>query len=179
MTFRTLSDALIDIPLSAGGYISLILGSALCGSAAFLCWAERERKSQPSQPRTRAGDPGVDPGVNPHSSVQQREYHGLGLSGVCMGLTPFTSLLMPIAKVKVIGAVDMPLWLVSAAYFLFDSANLDNKDSQIGHAAHIGGAILERPIICTRTKSSLRWRRYRGEDSAVMVVRGSRLFIES
>lgn len=38
MTFRTLSDALIDIPLSAGGYISLRLGSALCGSAAFLCW---------------------------------------------------------------------------------------------------------------------------------------------
>lgn len=61
MTFRTLSDALIDIPLSAGGYISLILGSALCGSAAFLCGAERERKSQPSQPRTRAGDPGGDP----------------------------------------------------------------------------------------------------------------------
>ena len=58
-----------------------------------------------------------------------------------MGLTPFTSLLMPTAKVRVIGAVDMPLWLVSAAYFLFDSANLDNKDSQIGHAAHIGGAI--------------------------------------
>lgn len=59
-----------------------------------------------------------------------------------MGPTPFTALLMPSAKARVIGAVDnMPLWLVSAAYFLFDSANLDKKGSQIGHAAHIGGAI--------------------------------------
>ncbi|KAF2717863.1 hypothetical protein K431DRAFT_232181 [Polychaeton citri CBS 116435] len=63
----------------------------------------------------------------------------LGASGAVMAFGVTASCLMPRAPIMVF-FVPMPLWAATAGYIAFDLYSLESADN-IGHAAHLGGAL--------------------------------------
>lgn len=68
------------------------------------------------------------------------ELQALGLSGVVMGLIAALSLAAPTAKFDVARKQSLPAWLLMALYIFYDSSRLNDLNSEVGHAAHLGGA---------------------------------------
>jgi membrane associated rhomboid family serine protease len=66
---------------------------------------------------------------------------GLGFSGAVMGITSVAACLNPTATVLIYGIVPMPLWALTLGYAFYDGYYLNEKNSQIGHAGHLGGMV--------------------------------------
>jgi len=98
---------------------TLIVGSALAGSAAFL-----------SHDKTAVSVGG-----------RQVERSGLGFSGVVSGVATALALLHPYQRMLLMGVVPVPLWLLGIGYVAYDSYAMENPDSTVAHDAHLGGAI--------------------------------------
>lgn len=56
-----------------------------------------------------------------------------------MGLTSVAACLAPHAKFQIYGIIPVPLWGLCAAYGLYDGYYLNDNNSRIGHAGHLGG----------------------------------------
>jgi membrane associated rhomboid family serine protease len=71
-----------------------------------------------------------------------RDYkRGLGFSGALMGITSVAACLTPTAKVLIYGIVPMPLWGLVLGYGFYDGYYLNDNNSRIGHAGHLGGLV--------------------------------------
>jgi membrane associated rhomboid family serine protease len=64
---------------------------------------------------------------------------GLGFSGALMGITSVAACLAPRAQVQLYGIIPMPLWGIVLGYAAYDGYYLNNANSRIGHAGHLGG----------------------------------------
>jgi membrane associated rhomboid family serine protease len=64
---------------------------------------------------------------------------GLGFSGALMGITSVAACLAPTAKVYIYGILPLPLWATVAGYAFYDGYYLNDNNSRIGHAGHLGG----------------------------------------
>jgi membrane associated rhomboid family serine protease len=71
---------------------------------------------------------------------QGKDYkRGLGFSGALMGITSVAACLNPTSKVLIYGIVPMPLWGLVLGYAFYDGYYLNDGNSRIGHAGHLGG----------------------------------------
>lgn len=92
---------------------ALIIGSGIMGSLGSL----QHDKSKPANKRRPA----------------------LGASGAVMGVGAAAALLVPQARMALLGIIPLPLWSVIAGYFAFDAYYLNSENTRIGHAGHLGG----------------------------------------
>ncbi len=102
-----------------GGFhmVSLTIGSAAAAPGACLY--------------QQANKPGIG---NSYASA-------LGPSGVVMAMGAAATCLMPFAPMQIMFIpINIPLWVLTLAYAGIDTYYL-HSNSQIGHAAHLGGAI--------------------------------------
>ncbi|KAF2459660.1 hypothetical protein BDY21DRAFT_270007, partial [Lineolata rhizophorae] len=114
VSFNTFANILSYHPLLHGGHLlSLYVGAALMGSFGFLA--------------STMNDP-----------FRQRK-SALGASGAVMGVSSTVACLFPWARVYLFGIVPVPMVLLTAGYFLIDSAGMKDPTSTTGHAAHLGG----------------------------------------
>jgi membrane associated rhomboid family serine protease len=63
----------------------------------------------------------------------------LGFSGAVMGISSVAACLAPHTKVLIYGIIPMPLWALVGFYAVYDGYYLNNPNSNIGHAGHLGG----------------------------------------
>lgn len=63
----------------------------------------------------------------------------LGFSGAVMGIGAVAACMNPHARVLIYGIVPMPLWAMTAAYAVYDGFYLNDSNSRISHAGHLGG----------------------------------------
>ncbi|CAK3969842.1 Integral membrane protease [Lecanosticta acicola] len=66
-------------------------------------------------------------------------YSGLGASGILCGLGAAATCLAPFQRM-ILAVIPMPLFMCTAVFFAVDTYFL-NKESQVGHAAHLGGSV--------------------------------------
>lgn len=124
VAFSGISGMLLTSGIRPLRYGLLILGSAISAHLTFLYHASQRR-----QP------------VWWWAFLMPRiELQALGLSGVVMGLIAALSLAAPTARVDVTRRQSLPAWLLMALYVFYDSSRLDDLTSEVGHAAHLGGA---------------------------------------
>lgn len=110
--------------------ISMCIGSAIAGSAAFLY-----QKSGQS-----ASDPKLKDWSDNVTRMPQM-VSGLGASGMVMGAGATAACLMPFAPMQIMFIpINIPLWVLTLGYAALDTYFL-HSNSPIGHAAHLGGAI--------------------------------------
>lgn len=64
---------------------------------------------------------------------------GLGFSGALMGITSVAACLNPSARVALYGIVPVPLWGLVAGYAFFDGYYVNDANSRVAHAGHLGG----------------------------------------
>ena len=107
------------------------LGSALVGSIAG-CYHQQSR--QKPQARNVWGSFG---GERAGTLVRS-----LGASGLVMGLAGTATCLLPFAPMSFMFIpIPIPLFAMTAVYFGIDAYYLDRGQTNIGHAAHMGGAV--------------------------------------
>jgi membrane associated rhomboid family serine protease len=100
-------------------YLTIALGSGLAGSAGYLF--NRYYQLQAQGPRAA-------------------DYtYGLGFSGAVMGISSVAACLAPHSRVLIYGIVPMPLWALVTGYAFYDGYFVNNPNSRIGHAGHLGG----------------------------------------
>lgn len=97
-------------------FLTISLGAGVMGSIGFL-W----------QRYFVTGGKGVD------------YKRGLGFSGALMGITSVAACLAPTARVLIYGVIPMPLWGLVVGYAFFDGYYLNDGNSRVGHAGHLGG----------------------------------------
>lgn len=133
--FHAFSRILIYSGIAPLRYAWLVIGSALAGNMGFLIQdARRRRPNANSQALNSAR------GRSPQQQQQSPPRHGLGLSGVVMGVGAAAACAAPRAQMLVMGVVPTPMWALMALYVLWDTYLLDSRTSKVGHAAHLGGA---------------------------------------
>lgn len=64
---------------------------------------------------------------------------GLGFSGALMGITSVAACLAPTTNIYLYGIIPIPLWATVAGYAFFDGYYLNQENSRVGHAGHLGG----------------------------------------
>jgi membrane associated rhomboid family serine protease len=115
--------------LPAAHIVSIVLGSAVAGSAAMYY-----QKSQ-TTPTIQSGR------LNSSRTrvVNRRIWQGLGASGAVMGMGAVATCLSPFAPMSLMFIpIPIPLWGLTIAYVGMDTFWL-NSNSSVGHAAHLGG----------------------------------------
>jgi membrane associated rhomboid family serine protease len=76
-------------------------------------------------------------------------YRALGASGAVSGVTTAAAVFFPFAKIYVFFALPMPLGVFAICYIAFSWwASRSNIRDGIGHAAHLGGALMGIAIVC-------------------------------
>jgi membrane associated rhomboid family serine protease len=90
----------------------LVLGSGFAGSVGWLYTTQKN-----GNPQGRA----------------------LGFSGSVMGVGTVAAFLYPKAQFAIYGIIPMPLWALIAGYAFYDGYYLNDKNSRVGHAGHLGG----------------------------------------
>ncbi|KAK5715670.1 hypothetical protein LTR17_016739 [Elasticomyces elasticus] len=138
VALRTFGQALSWIPgIGLLHFMSLTLGSAIAGSAAWL-WQKRRAVGTVTQGRMlRNGSTVYSLGGG--SNVQEMM---LGASGLVAGAGAAATCLMPFAEMQVAYVpFPVPLWMVTAGYAAWDTYMLRAETSQIAHAAHLGGVL--------------------------------------
>ncbi|KAK5699951.1 hypothetical protein LTR97_006085 [Elasticomyces elasticus] len=136
VALRTFGRALSWIPgVGLLHFMSLTLGSAIAGSAAWL-WQKRRAVGIVTQGRMlRNGSTVYSLG----SHVQEMM---LGASGLVAGAGAAATCLMPFAEMQVAPLpFPVPLWMVTAGYAAWDTYMLRAETSQVAHAAHLGGVL--------------------------------------
>ena len=63
----------------------------------------------------------------------------LGFSGAVMGIGAVAACMAPHAKVLIYGVIPMPLWALTTLYAVYDGFYLNDSNSRISHAGHLGG----------------------------------------
>lgn len=117
LTAYFLGGFLCNMPvITPARYLTIALGAGALGSVGFLY-----------QRYLTTGGEGID------------YTRGLGFSGALMGLTSVAACLAPHAKFQIYGIIPVPLWGLCAAYGLYDGYYLNENNSRIGHAGHLGG----------------------------------------
>jgi len=112
-----LGQFLVHSPcITPGRLLTIALGAGVTGSAGFVY-----------QRYLVTGGKGVD------------YVRGLGFSGALMGITSVAACLAPTAKVLIYGFIPVPLWGTVLGYAVFDGYYLNDGNSRIGHAGHLGG----------------------------------------
>ncbi|KAF1928969.1 uncharacterized protein M421DRAFT_420199 [Didymella exigua CBS 183.55] len=115
-TFYSLGGALAALPVTPGQFMLIIFGSGLAGSLFWLSQEQmKERTGRPSHQRA------------------------LGFSGALVGAVTVVACFMPRNQVQLFGVVPMPLWLLTVGYAVYDGYYLNDENSRIGHAGHLGG----------------------------------------
>lgn len=73
----------------------------------------------------------------------KNEYHysAVGASGAVMGVLYAAILLYPTANLYLFFMLPIPAWLFGIAYLLYSIYGMKSRRDNIGHDAHIGGAI--------------------------------------
>ncbi|KAK3620089.1 hypothetical protein LTR56_023627 [Elasticomyces elasticus] len=138
MALQTFGRALSWIPgVGLLHFVSLTLGSAIAGSAAWL-WQKRRAVGTVAQGRIlRNGSMVYSLGVG--SNVQEMM---LGASGLVAGAGAAATCLMTFAEMDIMPVpFPVPLWMVTVGYAAWDTYMLRAKTSQIAHAAHLGGVL--------------------------------------
>lgn len=71
------------------------------------------------------------------------EYHysAVGASGAVTGILYTAILFFPLEKFYLYFAIPIPAWIIGVAYLLYSIYGMKNRTGNIGHDAHIGGAI--------------------------------------
>jgi membrane associated rhomboid family serine protease len=110
------SSVLLSCGLSPVVFSTVLLGSAVAGNLGSLYHESTKGRSWGR--RTRS----------------------LGASGAVLGVGAAATLLAPTTSMLLLGLVPVPLWAILGGYIYYDSYNLDDPNSVIGHAAHLGGA---------------------------------------
>ncbi|KAF2851126.1 hypothetical protein T440DRAFT_467871 [Plenodomus tracheiphilus IPT5] len=111
---RFLATARIITPAR---YFIIAMGSGLCGSIGYL----------------------VNRYVQTQKTGERDNTRGLGFSGAVTGISSVAACLAPTAKVRLYGIVPVPLWGLVAGYAAYDGFYLNDSNSRIGHAGHLGG----------------------------------------
>lgn len=76
-------------------------------------------------------------------------YRALGASGAVSGITTAAAVFFPFAEIRLFFALPMPLGVFAIAYVAFSAwASRSNVRDGIGHAAHLGGALMGIAIVC-------------------------------
>lgn len=99
-------------------FLIITMGSALTGAAGYLF-----QRLQIS-------------GQNPGKTDYKR---GLGFSGALMGINTVAACLAPNLKVQLYGIIPVPLWALVTGYAVYDGYYLDNGNTGVAHAGHLGG----------------------------------------
>lgn len=126
LTWSNFAPALYMLPTSH--FTTLIFGSAIASSAAWLYQQKSQNSSSPgsaSSSITRSKDV-------PRSA--------LGSSGIVSGLLATVTMFAPTARVALFGIIQMPLWVSFAGYIFVDTYMMQSERSRIGHSAHLGGS---------------------------------------
>lgn len=73
----------------------------------------------------------------------KEEYHysAVGASGAVMGVLYSAILFIPNENLYLFFAIPIPAWIFGLAYLLYSIYGMKNKVGNIGHDAHLGGAI--------------------------------------
>lgn len=72
---------------------------------------------------------------------KRKEIPGLGASGVISGLGTAMACMRPTASFGIIFIpIGIPLSLLMVGYIAYDTYRLDSEESNVGHAAHLGGS---------------------------------------
>ncbi len=100
-------------------YLTIALGSGFAGSIGYLFHRYYQLRSE--GPRARDNT------------------QGIGFSGAVMGISTVAACLAPHSKVLIYGIMPMPLWALVTGYAVYDGYYLNNANSHIGHAGHLGG----------------------------------------
>ncbi|KAH9883849.1 hypothetical protein F4778DRAFT_615498 [Xylariomycetidae sp. FL2044] len=74
--------------------------------------------------------------------MMNKEYaHALGASGIVSGFVTAMALARPYIPMQFMFIpIGVPLWVIALGYFAYDTYRLNDENSIIGHAAHVGGA---------------------------------------
>lgn len=144
VAFSDISNMLIQGGIGPAKYALLVLGSAVSGNVAFLYQASCR------QPTGMASIWAY--------FTQRTEVRALGLSGVVMGLGTALAPTGPEVGVLLFGIIPIPFWLMMVLYIIFDSVMLGRQNSEVGHAAHLGGAAFGAAfyLLELRRKAALR-----------------------
>jgi membrane associated rhomboid family serine protease len=68
-------------------------------------------------------------------------YSAVGASGAVMGILYAAILFIPNQNLYLFFAIPIPAWIFGVAYLLYSIYGMKNKIGNIGHDAHVGGAI--------------------------------------
>ncbi|KAF1837929.1 hypothetical protein BDW02DRAFT_644934 [Decorospora gaudefroyi] len=101
-------------------YLAIALGSGIAGSIGHLFSRRVQREA-------RGG-----------GSEFER---GTGFSGSIMGISTVAACLAPSTRVYIWGVVPMPLWTLVSVYGVYDGYYLNDTNSRVGHAGHLGGLV--------------------------------------
>ncbi|KAL5383219.1 hypothetical protein PMIN06_011857 [Paraphaeosphaeria minitans] len=113
LSFYFMGQMLAMTPGFTPGKIAvLVVGSGLTGSIGWLYTTMKNR------------------------NLQKR---ALGFSGSVMGVGTVAAFLYPTTRFAIYGIIPVPLWALMAGYAVYDGYYLDDKNSKVGHAGHLGG----------------------------------------
>lgn len=73
---------------------------------------------------------------------QHGDYTSVGASGAICGIIFSSIALFPAMKLYLFGLLPLPGWLFGIAYVLYSIYGIRNKQDNIGHEAHLGGALM-------------------------------------
>ncbi len=68
-------------------------------------------------------------------------YSAVGASGAVMGILYAAILFIPNQNLYLFFAIPVPAWIFGVAYLLYSIYGMKNKLGNVGHDAHVGGAI--------------------------------------
>lgn len=73
---------------------------------------------------------------------QHGDYTSVGASGAICGIIFSSIALFPDMKLYVFGILPLPGWLFGIIYVLYSIYGIRNKQDNIGHESHLGGALM-------------------------------------
>lgn len=116
-TFWSLGGTLCALPVTPGQFTLIVLGSGVAGSLFWLAQKQMKPKSGRSVDHQRA----------------------MGFSGALMGAITVVACFLPRDKVQLFAVIPIPLWACVLAYGIYDGYYLNNENTMVAHAGHLGG----------------------------------------
>jgi len=98
--------------------LTIVLGSGICGSLGYLAVRYNKVKGTRQYDRNR----------------------GLGFSGAVTGLGVVAAFVYPKAQMMVYGIIPAPLWALMLGFVAYDGYYMNDNNSKVAHAGHLGGA---------------------------------------
>jgi membrane associated rhomboid family serine protease len=110
----------LELVVGTVGFVIIYFASLIAGSA----WAYMEHYRDPN-------------------------YRALGASGAVSGVTTAAAVFFPFANILIFFLLPMPLAVFAICYIVFSAwASRSRVNDGIGHAAHLGGALMGIAIVC-------------------------------